>query len=290
MLNNFIIIIGSQRAGSTLLHNILDECTNIFMHPLKELHYYDTLFKVRHDSILKKFSKRQLDRELHHMVNSEDHSYINKRYRCYIRANLLLLNENIATLDYVDLYRPCLADNPILGETTPEYMILPKAGVKIMSRDVGRNAKIILVARNPVKRFMSSVKLLNAYNRDDYSPDDFEKKMLQLFETMPGWIKAQTKFNDYESALAVYRKFFSDVCFISYDELVTNPGKTHGKLEDFLSLKINREKYEAMLKNKINAMGITGVISDHTRGKLEKLFKFSKKYLDKTFGKDQVVL
>lgn len=38
MNNKFVIGIGSQRAGSTLLHKILDECTNIFIHPVKELH------------------------------------------------------------------------------------------------------------------------------------------------------------------------------------------------------------------------------------------------------------
>ena len=53
--NNFVIGIGSQRAGSTLLHKILDSCTDIFMHPIKELHYYDTLFDVRKDEFLKKF-------------------------------------------------------------------------------------------------------------------------------------------------------------------------------------------------------------------------------------------
>ena len=54
--NKFVIGIGSQRAGSTLLHRIISECTQVFTHPIKELYYYDTLFNVRKDEFLKKLA------------------------------------------------------------------------------------------------------------------------------------------------------------------------------------------------------------------------------------------
>ena len=46
-MNRFVLGIGSQRAGSTLLHHCLDVASDVFMHPLKELHYFDTLHGVR---------------------------------------------------------------------------------------------------------------------------------------------------------------------------------------------------------------------------------------------------
>ncbi len=53
----FVIGIGSQRAGTTLLHTILSECTPVFMHPLKELHYFDTLFDTRDIQLLRGVSR-----------------------------------------------------------------------------------------------------------------------------------------------------------------------------------------------------------------------------------------
>ena len=83
---------------------------------------------------------------------------------CRIRALTLLSKRPPGALDYFDLYRPCIANNPYLGEVTPEYMILPEAGVSAMSNSLGRSTKIILLATNPVQRFLSAVKLLAAHN------------------------------------------------------------------------------------------------------------------------------
>jgi hypothetical protein len=36
-MNRFVLGIGSQRAGSTLMHHALEASTDVFIHPLKEL-------------------------------------------------------------------------------------------------------------------------------------------------------------------------------------------------------------------------------------------------------------
>ena len=41
--HRYVIGIGSQRAGSTLLHRVLAACTPVWMHPMKELHYFDVV-------------------------------------------------------------------------------------------------------------------------------------------------------------------------------------------------------------------------------------------------------
>jgi hypothetical protein len=266
------------------------------MHPVKELHYYDTLFKIRHENLLKRYSRSQLDIELDRLVNAETYEYIDKRYKCYIRTNKLLSTKSVLHLNYIDLYRPYIMEHDFLGEITPEYMILPEKGVKRLRQDTGKETKIILLARNPVNRFISAVKLLNTYNRNNivlkkiWLSFGLEKEVLKALKTMPAWIEHQTKLNDYESSLAVYRKYFSAVLFISYDDLVTHPEKIHGKLEGFLSIQIDKKQYELMLRNKINSTGLTGYISKRTMAKLTKLFKFSQEYLDRTFGIDQVLL
>ena len=80
-MNKFVIGIGSQRAGSTLLYTILEQCTPIYMHPVKELHYFDTLFNVRNPSVLHKFSVHQLHRDIDKIVKSKDLAFVDARYK-----------------------------------------------------------------------------------------------------------------------------------------------------------------------------------------------------------------
>ena len=82
-MTKFVIGIGSQRAGSTLLYTILEQCTPIYMNPVKELHYFDTLFGVRHPNVLQKFSTNQLNQDIEHIVKAKELNFINRRFKNY---------------------------------------------------------------------------------------------------------------------------------------------------------------------------------------------------------------
>lgn len=263
MLNKkFVIGIGSQRAGSTLLHRVLDECTDIFMHPIKELHYFDTLFGVRHPDVLKVFSNKQLDRELDKIIKSQDVSFTNsKKYKCFLRGNKILANNEVKDIDYIDLFRPCLMGNEIIGEITPEYMVLPEEGVKFMSEVVGKDSPIILITRDPVDRFISAFKLLKVYGNDSVDMSNFESELVDVFESMPEWVEHQKKLNDYELAFEKYSKYFNKVLKISYDELVNDIDITHKKLEETLNHPVDKQKYKKILGKKINQIGETSKLS-----------------------------
>lgn len=261
----FVIGIGSQRAGSTLLHRILDECTDIFMHPVKELHYFDTLYNVRHPSILTKYSQRQLNRELERLIKADNHSYINdKQYKCYLRTNKILANNIITDVDYLDLYRPCILGSRVVGEITPEYMILPDEGVKLMAEMLGDDTPIILITRNPVDRFISAFKLLKLYGSDNVDMSNFERDLNSVFDEMPDWIKQQKKLNDYQSAILLYSKYFNNVICLSYEELVNDADKVISVLEDKLSVNIDKDKCKKILGVKVNQIGDTSSISQET--------------------------
>jgi len=276
----FIIGIGSQRAGSTLLHKILDECTEVFMHPIKELHYYDTLFNVRNESVLKKFSQIQVDREINRLVEENDHKYIDKRYKCYLRANHLLANQDVNKIDYLDLYRPCVIDNEILGEITPEYMILPEEGIKAMRDTLGEDTKIILIARNPVDRFISAFKLLKMYLNDNYAIKNFEEDLHTTMQSMPSWVEQQDALNDYETAFSKYKKYFKDVLFIQYEQITTDKETFYHELQQFLNIQIDQDKFNSILDKKVNSIGETGSISEKTRQDLSDRYQSSTDFLN----------
>ena len=172
----FIIGIGSQRAGSTLLHRILNECyTELFMHPVKELHYFDSYYKIRPREALKIFSKRQLEileRKNRNKIN------LNKREQCELRTNEILAEKKIEDIEYIDLYRPCLMHYRYFGEITPEYMLLNKKQIEFMKKKLNNNLYIILMIRNPIKRFISAFKLHQSYMRKKEEYQSPEKEIL----------------------------------------------------------------------------------------------------------------
>jgi len=265
----FVIGIGSQRAGSTLLHRILDECTDIFMHPVKELHYFDTLYNVRHQDVLTKYSKAQLDREFERLITSKEHAYIsNKKYKCFLRTNKLLHENKVENLDYKELFRPCLMGNQMIGEITPEYMILPEEGIKHMAEVIGADAPIILITRDPVERFISAFKLLKSYGNENVDLSNFENEILDVFNIMPTWVEQQKQLNDYKVAEVKYRKYFDNVLIISYDELTKSSHIAYDILCAFLNTSIDKDRYNKILKKRVNQIGITTNLSELTQKKL----------------------
>jgi len=280
----FVIGIGSQRAGSTLLHSILDQCTPIYMHPVKELHYFDTLFEVRHPSVLHKFSVNQLNTDIAKIVNAKTFGFLNQRYKNSLRTNFLLSTKKVQNIEYIDLFRPCVNANEILGEITPEYMILPKEGIHKMRETIGDNAKIILLARNPVKRFVSAFKLLMHGHGSDMAR--FEEQLLAILATNGEWIRVQDAFNDYETTLMSYRQAFDDVLMLSYDELFNDAENTSEKLADFLSVQISLNIFKKIISNKVNALEETMNISQATINVLKKRYEKNQSYLDNYFEKN----
>lgn len=278
----FIIGIGSQRAGSTLFYNILDQCSPIYMNPVKELHYFDTLFKVRSVEVLHKFSTRQLEREINTIVQAKDFSFINGRYKNLLRTNFLLASMKIEHIKYIDLFRPCVKSNNFLGEITPEYMILPPEGIRRMRETVGDDARVILIARNPVKRFISAFKLL-MYGNNDSDASQFEENLLKTVAAGGDWMRVQDAFNDYESALMRYQQEFDHILLLSYDELFVSAEHTVEKLSTFLGMQISLEQYEKVIGTKFNSLSDTVELSENTLALLTARYTAQQAYLDSVF-------
>ena len=270
----FVLGIGSQRAGTTLLYKILDECTSIFMHPVKELHFFDSLYGVRNPEFLMKFSERQVEREVEKLFVENDHVYIkDERYKCYLRANWILSRQSIREIQYLDLFWPCVANNKIIGEITPEYMIVPERGIKHMSEVVGQDAPIILLSRDPVERFISSFKLLKLYGTDDTTVDNFEFELRRVLLEMPDWVEHQRQLSDFATALTNYGKYFKNICFIKFEDLSQNFSAVADEIEKTLDVPIDRSKAATILKNKINKIGETDSLGPETLEVLRDTFR-----------------
>jgi Sulfotransferase family len=281
--NKFVIGIGSQRAGSTLLHRILDASTSIYMHPMKELHYFDTLFGVRPPEVLKKYASNQLEREIGKICTATQFGFVNKRYKNYIRTAMLGAIKDMRGVNYKDLFRPCLATNPVLSETTPEYMLLPPDGINSMANEVGKDAVIILLARNPTERLISAFKLYKI-GLGEFEIPTFEKDLKQTLTEASAWLDQQDAFNDYQTALEKYRSVFSRVIFLKYDDLFEKPDEVIGKLEKEAGINVSSEAYKSILGSKVNSLADTAPVSAALRAEISNRYANQQTFLTDQFG------
>ena len=162
-------------------------------------------------------------------------------------------------------------------------MILPREGILKMRETIGDGAKIILLARNPVKRFISAFKLL-MYGHHFSDKSRFEEQLLSTVAANGEWMKVQDAFNDYETAFSNYKQSFEHVLMLSYDELFNNVEKTAEKLRQFLGVTVNIDIYVKITKSKVNALEETMSISDSTVSILQKRYSKNQTYLDNVFG------
>lgn len=234
------------------------------MHPVKELHYFDTLYDVRKQRILTEFSARQLER-------LENKPAVTKPQKCNLRANRMLTNRRVQNIDYVDLYRPCLLGNNVVGEVTPEYMILPEEGIKYMRDTIGADAKIILLTRDPLERFLSSFKLLKAYSEATPDFSNFERELLNCFDTMPTWIEQQRELNNYEAAADLYKKYFSNFLTMKFEDFIRVDEPLIGNLESFLEVEIKRGPLQNVASRKVNTITAAPGVTPETKERVREL-------------------
>jgi len=254
MSHRFIIGIGSQRAGSTLLHRLIGDCIEVFMHPVKELHYFDTLFGSRPQKALADFSRRQLSREMDRIMAAKDYGFMSRRYKSFLRANSILATTAISDVDYLDLFRPCLRKYSVLGEVTPEYMLFDEEQVARMRGMVGEDATIIMLCRDPVQRLFSAAKLYNIYNALRMNRLQLDAWLRRNLAEKTTWMLAQDSYNDYERAIRIYRSVFPRFLALSYEQLVTEPESVLPLLREACNVTIDAVQFRTGLSKVSNRL------------------------------------
>lgn len=154
--------IGAQRAGTTWLYENLRRHPQVWMPPVKELHFFDRAisypaphFLAQESLLVRVLGNERASREWRrilkgHLKKSADEI----RWRdipWYLRFFLGRYNERW----YASLFKS--ARNRVKGEITPGYSILESRDVEHIS-EIMPQAKIIFVLRNPIDRTWSAIR------------------------------------------------------------------------------------------------------------------------------------
>lgn len=284
MKNRFVICIGSQRAGTTLFHRLLGEATSIFMHPVKELHYFDTINDIRPQQALTSFARRQLRKQIDTITRANSFDFIDDTYKCMLRANKMLAFRAASEIQYHDLFRPMLSNKELLGEATPEYMMLTADQIEEMSRVISSDAAIILLCRDPVKRVLSSAKLFNVYNDLNMDGETLANWLMGCIQDNNSWMVAQDKYNAYESAITNYAHVFPNVLALSFEEMLNDPARTAQKLQDQLEIQVDQEAFVQSSKKVTNSLSEQTIDNPDLINVLSDRYSESRQFLRDYFG------
>jgi hypothetical protein len=270
--------IGAPRAGTTWLHANLKKHPEIWLTPVKEVHYFDSIqrgdprgnFYRRH---LRKRARRYLSRET---------------YRDRWRDGTLLSQFAWDVHFFVPprshrWYRHIFRPGPgqIAGEITPAYSILKPERVEEV-HEVNPDLKLIYLLRDPIERSWSSA-ISGLARRRGRSPEKItEKQLLRHFKRKAHVLRTDY-LRTYENWEAVFGR---DQIFVGFlDEIQQDPGDLLLRIYRFLGVTASEDRIPANLGRKVNSSKeYSTAIPENVRIHLAELYLPQLQELSTRFG------
>jgi Sulfotransferase family len=238
--------IGAPRAGTTWLHANLKKHPEIWLTPVKEIHYFDSLqrgdlrgnFYRRH---LRKRARRYLSRETYR-----------ERWRDRTLFSQLAWDIHFFAPPrtgrwYRHIFRP--GPDQIAGEITPAYSILKPEFVQQV-REVNPDLRIIYLLRDPVERSWSSAISGLARRRGRPLENVSDERLLRHFQRQAHVLRTNY-LRTYETWASVFGR---DQIFVGFlDEIQQDPRDLLLRLYGFLGVSASEEHLPAGLARKVNS-------------------------------------
>jgi hypothetical protein len=228
MLTNLpkFLCIGVQKAATSWLWVQLRSHPDVWMPPVKELHFFDHLFVPENRKWTGWHIKTHVGKAIkwHHENGKDSGPYFD-----YLQG---LLSEDMFTEEwYRRAYSLAAAKGKITGDITPEYCMIPEEGIRYVRSLLGK-AKIIVMVRNPMDRALSQIRM-NAKNRGlDLATASLEQWLDLAKDTV---IYSRARYSEF---LPLWRSVFDEgnLLILQYSEVRNNPLGLLRSVEIFLGL------------------------------------------------------
>ena len=238
--------IGAPRAGTTWLHANLKKHPEIWLTPVKEIHYFDSL---QRGNARGPFYKRHLRKRARRYVTRETYRerWHDRTLFSELRWDLHFFVPPRTNRWYGRIFRP--GPGQIAGEITPAYSILKPETVQEV-REVNPDLRIIYLLRDPVERSWSSAISGLARRRGRSLEKVSDKRLLRHFER-----QAHVLRTDYLRTFEIWEEAFgSEQIFIGFlDEIQQDPRDLLVRIYRFLGVSASEEHIPAGLGRKVNS-------------------------------------
>jgi hypothetical protein len=272
---NFLVI-GAQKAGTSWLWVQLRKHPEIWMPPVKELHFFDHLFIPENRDWTSSHIKKGVNERLQWHINNPhgiDYSTI----------------EYLAKLAHKNMFTPewyaAAFDRPgtsgkVLGDITPEYSTLPENGIEFLKELLPQDLKIIYIIRDPIERALSQLRM-NLERRNVNSELLTDNEWFSFCKE-----PAIKNRGDYANYIPRWEKCFPEenIKYIPYKSLNITPDAALAEIEEFL--KIKKFKGYGNLSAKIHVtkkINIHPCVYEYFKNELGEQYLFLKEKFDDKF-------
>lgn len=225
------ICIGSQKAGTTWLYNVLKQHPEVYLPPVKEINYFYEIHVGVNNTLKEKFMGKHWmnwrwrrilrDDLLNYNLADEEKEW----YFKYLFANLSLSKNGFQF--YKSLFEN--KEGKISGDITPNYAILPFKMLKTIKQHLP-DQKILFILRNPIDRDWSALKM-NLGVRKGESLDKISTDRIEnYFSKMNPRCMYNKIMNNWGSL------YGENLKVLFYDELNSNPQLFFKKVCNFLNV------------------------------------------------------
>lgn len=234
----FLIGIGAQRAGTTWLADYFADHPEIYMSPIKEMHYFDAKYIPE---LCGKYSVRKVKRlsRLAGKATLKRLTGKNKKYQAKLLDQIdrtrMIYDEN----GYIDFFKNRVTDEKIFCEITPAYSMLPANAFGEINQ-YHKNMKFLFIMRRPIDRYWSHIK----YSEKNVSRSISEMKFVELLDNDDYFFRTDYKrtIENLESKIPA-----ENIIYLFYENLFEP--ETLKRLSEALGI----EYADANFSNKVNA-------------------------------------
>ncbi len=255
--------IGAQKAATNWLWHNLNRNPDIWLPPIKELHFFDRSPQYPSPSYLSSekiaarlFGRREFDKVFRKTFTRPLISALIKRDWATFRWRFRHYTGRYDAQWYLSLYKE--GEGKLRGEITPSYSILDAADVRGIKRLLP-HVKIIFILRNPVERAWSHVRFDLMKQRPNGIDD------LQTVKNFIDSPKQRLRGN-YLRTIDIWSRYFPAKQFFIgfYDDVIDNPVKMLTDVHKFLGVRFRPDAGTGVINEKIFISGkkrIPGEIS-----------------------------
>lgn len=225
------LVIGAQKAGTTWLHQNLSEHPQIWLPPVKELHYLNQKFMPSATGWEWAYRRRTAE-ETRRRIGNEPQGRTDlerERQRARNAALAICERQELDERSYLDLF--ALADPAqVCGEATPEYCTMPPEAIDHITR-LNPNVRAILILRDPVARAVSHLRMLHG-SGEIRDPSGGVDKM---------YIKGAVVRSDYGPMIERWKSRLADgsLHLASYEALAADPARFLSDVCGFLGVRFS---------------------------------------------------
>jgi len=272
--------VGVQKAGTTWLHRQLSLHSKIWLMPnaLKELQYFNEIYVDGHKNWTGQHRADGFKRLIELELNNEGNCNFD-----VIRQLSELASMPVNDSWYSKVFEMAEC-NQLIGDITPEYSMLPEAGIRHML-SLNERAKFILILRHPVDRDYSHIRMI-IKNKYGSQLQGFTDNILEQHLLSAADHKGVAERSYYKQILARFESLIpgENIHIAFYDDIVDLPIETLNSICDFLDLDVEDSIYE-----KAQSASFKGPEIELPNALKEKLFERHVdeiKYINDRFGKN----